>query len=561
MNSIDLLIQNALVFDGNGDAPQVQDVAVHQGYIQDIGLGLKHHAKHTIDAQGLALMPGIIDSHTHYDAQITWDPYVNPSPALGVTTAIIGNCGFTIAPCKPADREITMRNLTQVEGMSLDVLRQGIDWDFETFPEYLQLLQRKGSAVNVAAYIGHSSVRTWVLGEQANKRAATADELERMADIVRDAMAHGAIGFASSTSPAHNGEGGFPMPSRLASDEEMMALIKAMGEKGKGIYMVTKGGQMPVSFLEDMSAQSGRPVMIAALLHNSTNPTAVFKDLDAIAQANTRGRKVVGQVSCCPLTMDFTFESPYPVEGLQSWKPALGLTHDALIQKLSDSNFRSQVRGELATTATFRLFNNEWDKVHVVETCEPQHANFEQRTIAELAKEHQKDPLDFALDLAVSEDLKTVFTALLLNSDIDAVGTMLNHPHSLVSLSDAGAHLTFFNDAGFGLHLMGYWSRELGKMSMPEAVRRLTSLPAQILGLKNRGQIRKGYFADLLLFDPQTVNRGNKHRVFDLPGGAARLHTDAIGVKAVWVNGQLVADHKGLLKQAPLAGQLLTDFV
>ena len=561
MNSIDLLIQNALVFDGNGNAPQVQDVAVHQGYIQDIGLSLKHHAKHTVDAQGLALMPGIIDSHTHYDAQITWDPYVNPSPALGVTTAIIGNCGFTIAPCKPADREITMRNLTQVEGMSLDVLRQGIDWDFETFPEYLQLLQRKGSAVNVAAYIGHSSVRTWVLGEQANKRAATADEVERMADIVRDAMAHGAIGFASSTSPAHNGEGGFPMPSRLASDEEMMALIKAMGEKGKGIYMVTKGGQMQVSFLEDMSAQSGRPVMIAALLHNSTNPTAVFKDLDAIAQANTRGRKVVGQVSCCPLTMDFTFESPYPVEGLQSWKPALGLTHDALIQKLSDSNFRNQVRSELGTTATFRLFNNEWDKVHVVETNLSQHANFEQRTVAELAKEQQKDPLDFALDLAVSEDLKTVFTALLLNSDIDAVGTMLNHPHSLVSLSDAGAHLTFFNDAGFGLHLMGYWSRELGKMSMPEAVRRLTSLPAQILGLKNRGQIRKGYFADLLLFDPQTVNRGNKHRVFDLPGGAARLHTDAIGVKAVWVNGQQVADHNGLLKQAPLAGQLLTDFV
>ena len=160
----------------------------------------------------------------------------------------------------------------------------------------------------------------------------------------------------------------------------------------------------------------------------------------------------------------------------------------------------------------------------------------------------------------MSEDLKTVFTALLLNSDIDAVGTMLNHPHSLVSLSDAGAHLTFFNDAGFGLHLMGYWSRELGKMTLQEAVRRLTSLPAQVLGLKNRGQIRKGFFADLLLFDPQTVNRGNKHRVFDLPGGAARLHTDAVGVKAVWVNGKQVADHNGLLEKAPLAGELLTDF-
>ena len=342
-------------------------------------------------------MPGIIDSHTHYDAQITWDPFVNPSPALGVTTAIIGNCGFTIAPCKPADREITMRNLTQVEGMSLDVLRQGIDWDFETFPQYLQLLKRKGSAVNVAAYIGHSSVRTWVLGEQANKRAATADEIERMATIVREAMDSGAIGFASSTSPAHNGEGGLPMPSRLASDEEMMALIKAMGAKGKGIYMVTKGGQMPVSFLEDMSAQSGRPVMIAAVLHNSTTPQAVFKDLEAITQANARGRQVVGQVSCCPLTMDFTFESPYPVEGLQSWKPALGLSHDALLEKLSDTHFRNQVRAELATTATFRLFNNEWDKVHVVETSLPEHTHFEQRTVAEIAKEQHKDPLDFVL--------------------------------------------------------------------------------------------------------------------------------------------------------------------
>ena len=560
MQTIDLLIQNAQVFDGNGNAPQILDVAIHNGLIHEVGPSLQFQAKQTIDAKGLALMPGIIDSHTHYDAQITWDPFVNPSPALGVTTAIIGNCGFTIAPCKPADREITMRNLTQVEGMSLDVLRQGIDWDFETFPQYLQLLKRKGSAVNVAAYIGHSSVRTWVLGEQANKRAATADEIERMATIVREAMDSGAIGFASSTSPAHNGEGGLPMPSRLASDEEMMALIKAMGAKGKGIYMVTKGGQMPVSFLEDMSAQSGRPVMIAALLHNSTNPQAVFKDLEAITQANARGRQVVGQVSCCPLTMDFTFESPYPVEGLQSWKPALGLSHDALLEKLSDTHFRNQVRAELATTATFRLFNNEWDKVHVVETSLPEHTHFEQRTVAEIANEQHKDPLDFVLDLAVSEDLKTVFTALLLNSDVDAVGTMLNHPHSLVSLSDAGAHLTFFNDAGFGLHLLGYWSRELGKMTLPEAVRRLTSLPAQILGLKNRGQIRKGFFADLLLFDPQTVNRGNKHRVFDLPGGAARLHTDAIGVKAVWVNGQQVADHNGLLQQAPLAGELLTDF-
>jgi len=560
MENVDLLIRNAQVFDGDGGEPEFLDVAVHQGCIHEIGKSLKLKASETIDASGLALMPGIVDSHTHYDAQITWDPYVNPSPALGVTTAIIGNCGFTIAPCKPSDRDLTMRNLTQVEGMSLEVLRQGVDWSFETFPQYLELIRRKGSAVNIAAYIGHSSVRTWVMGEEANKRAASPTEIELMADIVRDAMKNGAIGFASSTSPAHNGEGGFPMPSRLASDAEMMALIKAMGEGGKGVYMVTKGGHMPVSFLEEMSSQSGRPVMIAALLHNSTNPDAVFKDLDAITQANARGRHLIGQVSCCPLTMDFTFLSPYPLEGLKAWQPALGLDQGSLAKQLKDTHFRDAIRSELATKASFRLFNNEWDKVHVVQTHLPEHQHFEQRTVAELAKEQAKDPLDFVLDLALSEDLKTVFTALLLNSDTSAVGKMLNHPNSLVSLSDAGAHLTFFNDAGFGLHLMGYWAREMGVMSLSEAVRRLTHQPAQILGLKKRGRIRKGYFADLLLFDPLKVNRGPKRRVFDLPGAAPRLHTDAIGVKAVWVNGHRVADEDGVLNEAALRGELLTNF-
>lgn len=556
----DLLIRNALVFDGSGSTPAIKDVAVIDGLIGAIGTNLSNHSSEIVDADGLALMPGIIDSHTHFDAQVTWDPYVRPSPALGVTTAVIGNCGFTIAPCKPQDRDITMRNLTQVEGMSLDVLRQGIDWGFETFPEYLAFLRRKGCAVNLAAYIGHSSVRTWVMGAEASQRAATDAEIAQMAQIVREAMAAGAVGFASSTSPAHNGEGGLPMPSRLASDAEMMALIKAMGEAGRGVYMVTKGGQMPVSFLEDMAAQSGRPVMIAALLHNSTNPGTVFNDLDAITAANTRGHRLTGQVSCCPLTMDFTLASPYPVEGLQSWKPALGLAGDALKTVLLDAGFRQRVRDEIAAPSTFRLFNGEWDKVQVVEVTRPVHARYEQRTVADIAAQEGRDPLDVMLDLALSEDLQTIFTAQLLNSDEEAVGRMLNHPHSLVSLSDAGAHLTFFNDAGFGLHLLGHWARDLGAMSMTDAVRRLTSQPARVLGLTDRGLIREGLAADLLLFDPTAVGRSPKRRVFDLPGGAARLTTDATGVQGVWVNGQRVADQRGLKTDTPLAGRLLTQF-
>jgi N-acyl-D-aspartate/D-glutamate deacylase len=557
---VDLLIRQALVFDGSLSEPQMKDVAVFQGRIVALEDALQVQAKQTIEAQGLALMPGIIDSHTHFDAQITWDSYVRPSPAMGVTTAVIGNCGFTIAPCRPQDRELTMRNLTQVEGMSLEVLKQGIDWNFETFPEYMAMLKKKGCAINIAAYVGHSSVRTWVMGEQANKRQATAEEIEAMATLVKEAMAAGALGFATSTSPAHNGEGGFPMPSRLASDEEMMQLTLAMASHGRGVYMVTKGGQMPMSFLQSLAKSSGRPVMVAALLHNSTNPQAVFNDMAAIAQANAQGVPMIGQVSCCPLTMDFTFASAYPVEGLVSWRPAMGLSHDALKACLSNSTFRQTVKDELAQTATFRLFNNEWDKVHVVQVALVEHQAYEQKSVAELAHSLGQDPLDFALDLALKEDLLTVFTAQLLNSDTQAVGQLLNDPHSLVSLSDAGAHLTFFNDAGFGLHLLGHWARDLGLMTMTQAVHKLTAQPAKVLGLKDRGLVRTGYAADLMLFDPQTVGRGPKHRVFDLPGGAARLNTLATGVHGVWVNGQLIADHNGLHDTSELAGQLLTEF-
>ena len=556
----DLLIRQATLYDGSGADPMRADLAVRAGRICAIAPSLPADAKQVIDADGLALMPGIIDSHTHYDAQLTWDPYARPSPALGVTTAVIGNCGFTIAPCRPQDRELTMRNLTQVEGMSFEVLQRGVRWEFQTFAEYLAQLRRTGCAINIAAYVGHSSMRTYVMGAGANQRAATADEIAQMAALVREAMAAGAVGLASSTSPAHNGAGGAPMPSRLASDEEHLALIEAMGESGRGVYMVTKGAQMPVALLEEMAARSRRPVMIAALLHNSTNPDAVFADLDAISAANQRGHRLIGQVSCCPLTMDYTMASPYPVEGLASWKPALGKQGKALCAVLASPAFRNGVRQELAQPSAFRLFNGEWDKVHVVEVAQPRHGELEQRSVRAIAQRLGKDPLDAMLDLALDEDLATIFTAQLLNSDEAAVARLLNHPHSLISLSDAGAHLTFFNDAGFGLHLLGHWVRERGVMRLQDAVRRLTHQSAEIFGLPGRGLLREGYAADLLLFDPVTVGRGRSHRVFDLPGGAARLHTDAVGVHGVWVNGECVADADGLRNDAPRAGNLVAEF-
>jgi N-acyl-D-amino-acid deacylase len=557
----DLLIRNALLLDGTGSAPQLGDLSVSKEKISGIGQNLGA-SKQTIDASGLALMPGIIDNHTHYDAQLTWDPLATPSPALGVTTAVIGNCGFTIAPCRPGDRELILKNLTQVEGMSLEVLRAGTRWGFESVPEFFAMLERQGVAINVAGFVGHSSVRTYVMGEDAPRRAATAEEVARMKEVVLAGMRAGAIGFATSTSPNHNGHGGKPMPSRLADDQELRTLVGCLKEAGRGVFMLTKGGQTTVEFLEELAAASGRPVVIAALLHNNSNPRGVFEDLEKITAANARGRKLLGAVSCCPLTMDFTLHSPYTFEGLAAWKPALSLSGEKYKSILKNKAFRDAVRAEIggAPVAT-RLFNGEWDKVYVENVRLPANQQWQQQTVADLARATGADPLDAMLDLALAEDLDTEFSALLLNSDERAVSELLRHPHALVSLSDAGAHLTLFNDAGFGLHLLGHWVRERRVLKLEDAVRKLTSQPAAVFGIPERGALKAGYAADLLLFDPETVHRGPKTGVQDLPAGGTRLITPAIGVKGVWVNGSRVADEGGIRAGNALPGRVLRNFL
>jgi N-acyl-D-aspartate/D-glutamate deacylase len=517
-------------------------------------------ARQVVDADGLVLAPGIIDTHTHYDAQITWDPMADPSPSHGVTTVVIGNCGFTIAPCRPEDRDLTMRNLMRVEGMSIEALRAGIDWSFESFPQYLQMLKGRGLGPNVAAFVGHSSVRTYVMGEDAPKRAASDAEIRRMESIVRNAMNSGAIGFATSTSPSHNGARGDPMPSRLAEEREMNALVGVLAEFGRGVFMLTKGGGTSLEYLEFLAAGSGRPVVIAALLHNSTRPSAVFDDLAQISEAQSRGRKLFGQVSCCPLTMEFTLEAPYPFEGIASWRPAMD-AGDRLQSLLRDPDFRARVRKDLEQPVAVRLFNGEWEKLKVVEVAKSENLRFEGQSVNTAAEEAGVHPLDWLLDLSLDEGLKTTFAAVLLNSDEQAVARLLTDPYSTIALSDAGAHLTFFCDAGFGLHLLGHWSREKSLMPLEEAVRRLTNQPAEIFGIRDRGRLIEGAFADLMLFDPAQVGRGPARRVFDLPGGARRLTTDALGVHGVWVNGTRIVNESGLCVESTLPGMLLKEFL
>jgi N-acyl-D-aspartate/D-glutamate deacylase len=557
----DLVIENARIVDGLGTPARAGSLAVKDGRIAAVGNDVGP-ARERIDADGLVLAPGVVDIHTHYDAQLTWDPFAAPSTSLGVTTVVIGNCGFTIAPCRPADRDLVMRNLTHVEGMSLDAMRAGIRWDFETYPQYLTSMEGRGVVPNVASFVGHSSVRNYVLGGDASKRAATDREIADMRAIVVEAMRAGAIGFATSTLEQHNGENGVPMPSRLADEREMLALTGALGEVGRGVFMLTKGMTSTVPWLETIAARNGRPVMIAAMFVDPGDPDRVFKELREIEDARTRGRELWAQVGCFPLGMEFSLRHPYPLEALVSWRPAIEAEGEARYRAvLADPGFRRGIKHEITQPGVPNRFSDkQWDHLTVMEVKKAEHRALQGKTIGTLARESGRDPFDVFLDLGLADDLDTMFDCRLFNTDEERVAELLRHPHAAVALSDAGAHLSFLCDAGFALHLFGHWVRERGDLTLEDAVRAVTSRVADAYRIKDRGRLVAGAWADLILVDPKTVGRGPKRRVHDLPTGASRLDTPAVGLVGTWVNGVRTFGSSGVLRDCGRPGRVLRDF-
>jgi N-acyl-D-amino-acid deacylase len=557
----DLVIDNALVLDGLGGPARAGGVAVRDGRVAAVGRD-PGAARERVDAGGLTLAPGIVDIHTHYDAQLTWDPFATPSTALGVTTVVIGNCGFTIAPCRPADRDLTLRNLTHVEGMALEALRAGVRWDFESYPQYLDALERRGVVPNVASFVGHSSVRTYVLGADATRRAATPVEIAEMRRLVLEAVRAGAIGFATSTLEQHNGENGVPMPSRLADAAELQALTGALGEAGRGVFMLTKGMTSTIPWLETVAAASGRPVMIAAMFVDPGDPARVFRELAEIERARARGRELWAQVGCFPLGMEFTLRHPYPLEAFLAWRPAIEAADEAAYRRvLADASFRKRLKDEAATPGVPNRFSYEtFPHLAIAAVERPEHRGLVGRTIGALARESGRDPFDVFLDFGLDGELDAMFDCKLFNTDEDEVRRLLRHPHAAVGLSDAGAHLSFLCDAAFGLHLFGHWVRERGDLTLPEAVKRVTGDVAAAYRIPDRGRLVPGAWADLVLFDPATVGRGPKRRVNDLPTGATRLDTPAVGVHGVWVNGVRTVDEHGVRADCGRPGRVLREF-
>jgi len=553
----DLLIRGGTVVDGTGAPGRRGDVGVRGGRIAAVG-DVRGAAARTIDADGVVVAPGFVDIHTHYDAQVFWDRMLTISPWHGVTTVVIGNCGFAVAPTRPAHRELILRTLENVEGMSIDAMRAGIgaDWPFETIPQYLDAIERRGTAINVGVLVGHTAVRLYVMGEEATERAASDDEIARMRALVLEGLRAGAIGFATSWSPTHVGYAGKPVPSRVAELKEIDALADTLGEVPHGVMQATLGPGLFLDQFADINRRTGKPISWTALLGGMLGPDGHKYILERSAAMQAEGINVVPQVSCRPLNFEFQFKAPFPFEGMSLFKPVSQADHAGKMRIYADPEFRRQMRERLDDSGTFRLAEPVRTMTIAEFTPDP---SLEERTAGDVAAERGVHVIDLALDMALQTNLEARFRLAILNTDEKTTAELLTHPASMIGLSDAGAHASQLCDAGAPTELLGKWVRDKGVLSLEEAVRRLSSQPADVFGIRDRGRLAPGQAADVVVFDPQTVGCGPLRRVRDFPAGADRLVAPALGVHAVVVNGTVIREHDrdAVDTSGPLPGRLL----
>ncbi|MGI9578424.1 MAG: N-acyl-D-amino-acid deacylase family protein [Microthrixaceae bacterium] len=541
----DLLIRGGTVVDGTGAPGFEADVAIRDGRIERIGHDLDPaEAAEVIDATGLVVCPGFVDIHTHYDAQIIWDRRLSCSPWHGVTTAVLGNCGFGIAPMRPEHRTTAMRTLEKVEGMSFEALSAGLgnEWEFTTFAEYLDVIEQRGPAVNVAALVGHTPLRLWVMGDDATERAATEAEIDEMTDLARGAVAAGAIGLSTSMAATHHGHGGKPVPSRLAAFDETDALVEAVAGAGAPFVQAAMGRGLFNEEFEDLAGRHDVTITWTALLAGMTGKGKHWGYLRTAARQQDQGLRIVPQVACRPIMFEFRFDEPYPFELLDCFAEVRNADRDAKAEAYADPGFRERFRVESAPDA--RNVNADWAQRCVVSRHDPD-PTLEERPLEEIAAERGMPPEDMALELALESDLETRFRFAFLNHDAGEVRDLIRDTHAVITLSDAGAHADQLCDACWSTHLLGHWVRDEKALTLEAAVHALTQRPAQLVGLAGRGVLTEGMAADVVVFAPDTVGHAPLRRVADLPGGAERLLADPTGIHAVVVNGTVLRDDGG----------------
>ena len=550
----DIKIIGGTIIDGTGSPGMMGEVGIQDGRIAALGT-VNGSAEKTIDAGGKVVCPGFVDIHTHYDAQIFWDRMLTISPWHGVTTVVMGNCGFGVAPTHPEHRERIMLTLEKVEGMSVDALRAGLgdEWPFETFPEYLDALDRSGAAINVGVLIGHTPVRQYVMGDEATERAATDDEIARMRVIVKEALEAGAVGFATSKSPTHVGYKGLPVPSRMAELHEIRALADTLRETGHGVMQATIGSGLFFSQFATIAKDIQRNISWTALLAGLLGPGSHRSMLERAAKQQDDGLPIYPQVSCRPLMFEFNMKEPFLFENMAFFKPISAADVDGKMKIYSDPDFRQQFRDGMEKG----IFSGRWNRTVIASA--PTEPDLEERVVTDVANEKGVDPADLVLDLSLASNLKARFRMAAMNDDENEVEELLRHPAVILGLSDAGAHASQLCDACFSTYLLGHWVREKEVLTLERAIHMLTAGAADVFELADRGRLTVGMPADVVIFDPDTVGAGPLRRVYDFPAGADRLISEATGIDAVLVNGTLIRQHNEDMVDplGPLPGTIL----
>lgn len=542
---MDTVIRNGLVVDGTGAPARRADVGIDAGRIVAVG-EVTAAASEQIDADGRIVSPGFIDVHTHLDAQAFWDTTLTPSPLHGVTTVVAGNCGFSIAPLSPATGKYLMPMLARVEGMPLQSLETGVPWDWTSTADYLERLDGSLS-INTAFMVGHSAIRRLVMGDAANERRASSDELTAMCQLLRDGLAAGGLGFSTTTSDTHNDGAGLPVPSRFAGDHELIELARVCGEfVGTSLELLPRGATDNGPFDAEvadlmirMSAVAQRPLNWNVIQPSARTLDIWLAKLDVGDQAQARGAKVVGLTMPVDMKARFSFHAGFVLDVFEGWAPILALPIDERLKVISDPEQRRRMESGAAATPNMRHLA-AWDKHVIVETFTPETERFRGRRVGDIAADLGTSPFDALMGIVLADGLRTTFSRSTpdpTSEDWAARLQVWRDPRSLIGASDAGAHLDMIAAFRYSTGLLQEAVREQGLLSIEEAIHMLTAAPARLYGFLDRGAIREGAHADLLVLDPDRVGSEPVGTRFDLPGGAGRLYADATGIDEVFVAG------------------------
>ena len=546
----DLVLRGGRVVDGSGQPSYLADVAIKDGKIVELGRVTGGAAK-TIDVQGLVVAPGFIDHHTHMDAQVFWDPYATSEPQHGITSVITGNCGLTLAPIKPGDEDAILQSFVRVEAMPRAALEKGVPWGWRSYGDYLDRLEGR-LGINMGGLVGHIAVRQYVLGEESVERTATPEEIQRMKQLVREAIEAGSLGFSTNRNERHMREDGKPVGSRLANDEELLSLCDALGELNAGAIQLALGQYSSKHFdmYEQVARRTQRPVIGQGVMYRPAAPTRWTEQLNAVVPIFRAGYRAYLRTHTVPNYRTFTLENTQAFDEFPTWKSLMFADMDTRKKGLADPETRQKLRADLADPRP-TTFHRRWDIVRIDKVVKPENQKYVGKSVAKMAEMRGQDNIDAFLDLALEEDLATTFKNANAGGDPDSMRVILQNPHVLVGNSDAGAHVQYNAEFGYGTTLLGLWVREQGALSLEQAIHKLTFQVASVYGLEGRGLVKSGFAADLAIFDPATVNPCEPEWADDYPGGTKRLIQRSVGMHYTLVNGRVICEDGKITGELP----------